>query len=101
MIWNTELQRLEFDDGSPVGALSLNDALAARGEPPAQGHLVVTPECTERSAATYAMGKKTIKKLLKLSHDGIAKNNRRSHSYGISGNVDYLMPGVYHQSYED
>lgn len=48
MIWNTATKRLEFEDGTPVGPLALNDALQARGKRIKTAHLQETPQCVER-----------------------------------------------------
>ena len=48
MIWNTETKQLEFEDGTPVGAQALNDALTARGHRARKAHLQETPQCAAR-----------------------------------------------------
>lgn len=46
--WNTKTKRLEFNDGTPVGALPLNAALEARGKPRMKKHLQETKQCAQR-----------------------------------------------------
>lgn len=86
MIWNNDTKRLEFEDGTPVGALPLNDALKARGKRPRRDHLVETQQAVERRGEEDVQVKNLIKRLgrhhkknpWQVGQDNICKPNASS-----------------------
>lgn len=79
MIWNNDTKRLEFEDGAPVGAVPLNQALEARGQRARKSHLQETQECKARRVEEAEQGAKRMvrkrdrKNLFQRHHDNLVK----------------------------
>lgn len=88
MIYNTETKRLEFEDGTPVGAVPLNDALVARGHRARKAHLQETQECKERRIEEAAQGAKRMvrkrdrKNLFQKGHGDFVKARQPAVAFG-------------------